>query len=154
MCQIIDCTALDAAPMATLAHQTHQDSWTAEACAELLKSPHTISLKLERTLKNLPKKSIVEGFILGRVLGDDVEILCFAIHPLRQGEGLGSQLLQYFENRSQEKGAQTIFLEVRQENHRAISFYTLKNYDSYGMRKNYYQKPTADAVLMKKNIKV
>ena len=51
------------------------------------------------------------------------------------------------------EGAEEIFLEVRPSNHGARSLYEKLGFQILGVRKNYYQSPVEDALIMGKNLK-
>ena len=46
-----------------------------------------------------------------------------------------------------EKGAASVYLEVRASNAPAIALYTSLGFKEYGVRKNYYTSPREDAAL-------
>lgn len=50
--------------------------------------------------------------------------------------------------RAHQKGAQRIFLEVRSRNDPAIGLYQKQGFRTIGTRKNYYQYPQDDALVM------
>ncbi|MBB3169470.1 ribosomal protein S18-alanine N-acetyltransferase [Simiduia aestuariiviva] len=81
------------------------------------------------------------GFYIASMGGGDAELLDIAIHPSQRGRGLADllmgDLIQWAE-----KKAETVFLEVRISNHKAISVYQRHDFIEVGERPNYY--PTAN----------
>lgn len=71
-------------------------------------------------------------------------IYSLAVDPDYHDKGIGSRLLKAVENMSTE-----IRLEVREDNHHAISFYTRHGYKVFGRIRNYY-KDGATALRMHK----
>lgn len=69
----------------------------------------------------------------------------------RQGQGIGRQLMQALIGKSQEKGVTQLYLEVRKSNQRAISLYQSLGFHQVAIRKNYYESPIEDGILMKRN---
>jgi [ribosomal protein S18]-alanine N-acetyltransferase len=60
---------------------------------------------------------------------------------------LGTQLLRYLLKEVRQKGAQTVFLEVRESNRAAFALYRKCGFQQSGRRKAYYRQPTEDAIL-------
>ena len=53
--------------------------------------------------------------------------------------------------KGEKNGIVAFTLEVRESNHAAIALYEKFNFINAGVRKNYYEKPTENAVIMWKN---
>ena len=98
-------------------------------------------------------KSSEAGFILGRVIADESELLTLAIDPAKQRQGHGKRLLAAFENESRKHGAKQAFLEVAASNIAARTLYERAGYRESGRRAGYYKPPEGekiDAILMRK----
>jgi ribosomal-protein-alanine acetyltransferase len=93
------------------------------------------------------QKKIV-GMIAWRSLGDEVEILDFAVHPNHRRQGNASFLLKNFIQYLSQSAAQKIFLEVRESNAAAIALYKKFGFQISGRRPNYYRDPEENALLM------
>lgn len=94
------------------------------------------------------------GFLLARPITSEnlYEILNIAILPQYQDRAIGAGLLtEFFDSLSAE--FEHIWLEVREGNTKAISFYRKFGFEVVGTRKNFYSNPTENALLMKKEIK-
>lgn len=79
------------------------------------------------------------GFACTRTDDDtEAEIDYIAIAKEEEGKGLASQFLQEVLADLKEKKIQKIFLEVRNKNTRAISFYERNGFQQYRIRKHYY----------------
>lgn len=98
----------------------------------------------------------VHGFILGRVIAGEAEILTFAVDPTARRQGHGAALLASYHASAQKMSAADSFLEVSAENQAAIGLYLRAGYQKSGQRKNYYTAPNGtkiDAILMSMPIK-
>lgn len=62
-----------------------------------------------------------------------VEIACLATHPKFQGKGVMSTLMKELKTQFQE-----VWLEVHEQNKKAIDFYKLQEFQEVGFRKKYY----------------
>ena len=79
---------------------------------------------------------------------DEGYILNVAVRPDCRRQGVAGQLLQVFLDFA--KGNQLAFLtlEVRASNYPAIALYGSRGFRGVGRRKNYYEHPKEDAVIM------
>jgi len=75
--------------------------------------------------------------ILSIAVGE-AHILNVCIDPNKQGQGFGQMFLQELFQIAKEKGAESIFLEVRPTNKNAIALYEKLGFTQIGRRKNYY----------------
>jgi ribosomal-protein-alanine N-acetyltransferase len=90
------------------------------------------------------------GFLVARIIGDEAEILNTAVDPAHRRKGVGSALLSEAISAAQAYNAKAIYLEVRESNHAAISFYVKHGFRKTAERRGYYSSPTENAVVMKK----
>ena len=87
-----------------------------------------------------------EGFLLGRVIAGEAELLTLAVRPDARRLGSGRRLLQQFLAQAQARGASDIFLEVAADNAAAIALYESAGFQRSGLRRGYYHNPTGAAV--------
>nr|WP_307992269.1 ribosomal protein S18-alanine N-acetyltransferase [uncultured Niameybacter sp.] len=93
-----------------------------------------------------------DGQVLGYaglwdVVGEG-QITNIAVRPSGRRKGIGKKLVEGLMAYGKEKGLEVLILEVRQSNEAAIKLYTGAGFKDIGKRKNYYTKPTEDAILM------
>ncbi len=88
------------------------------------------------------------GFIVARLIGDELHVNNVAVRPEFRGRGLGSRLLQTTLAQGRLREAKVAQLEVRAKNNAAQSLYERCGFAVVGRRKNYYRNPTEDALLM------
>lgn len=87
------------------------------------------------------------GYIHYQVFAQEGEILNLAVDPKAQGKNLGSLLIEAM---WQKEEMQRCFLEVRWSNKKAQAVYQKQGFQKIGTRKNYYQNPKEDAILMER----
>src|SRR3989338_8118746 len=80
------------------------------------------------------------GFILARVLGDEAEILTFAVCPEFQRAGTGRFLLCELMDFLISVGCGKVFLEVAVDNLGAIALYQSLDFIIVGTRPDYYKR--------------
>ncbi|MFQ9696265.1 MAG: GNAT family N-acetyltransferase, partial [Zhenhengia sp.] len=62
--------------------------------------------------------------------------------------GIGKAIIEALVDYSKSRKLEVLLLEVRESNEPAKSLYSLNGFKEIGKRKNYYTKPTEDALLM------
>ena len=88
------------------------------------------------------------GFIVARVIADELHVNNVAVRPEFRGRGLGSTMLQTTLDAARQRNAKMAQLEVRANNQAAQGLYRRCGFEMVGRRKNYYRNPTEDAILM------
>ena len=78
------------------------------------------------------------GYIVFRIIIDEIELLNVSISSNCQRQGLGAQLLKTLINEAQSLRKNKIFLEVRRSNFSAIQLYENNGFKMVGIRKEYY----------------
>lgn len=92
------------------------------------------------------KGSSIFGFIIDLRIDGEINILNIAIDKFHQKRGHGSNMLLDYLRIIPEKS--TIFLEVNENNNKAISIYKKHCFKKINKRKSYY-KDGSDAIIMK-----
>ena len=93
----------------------------------------------------------LRGFIMIHSVLDEATIMNFAIDPLFWRQGLATQLLEHTIEMLTAKGVKNIFLEVRLSNLAAKKLYQKLDIKPLGLRKDYYQDPREDALVLVRN---
>ena len=94
----------------------------------------------------------VSGYIGVIEICGEADITNVAVHPDFRRLGIGRKLLDTAEEEAVSRSCESITLEVRESNGAAISLYSGNGYKQIGIRKNFYEKPTENAVLMTKQL--
>jgi len=110
-----------------------------------LSSPRRIALVAVH--EHRQTHSVICGFVLARVAGDDCELENIFVSREDQHRGLGSQLVQSLATAARNHSASRIFLEVRESNTAARALYEKSGLVITGRRLNYYTDPIEHAVL-------
>jgi ribosomal-protein-alanine acetyltransferase len=88
------------------------------------------------------------GFLIGRAVADEFEILNMAVEQAHRRRGIANQLVKVAIEWSGSAGARTAHLEVRASNSAALSLYGRNGFVPSGRRARYYQNPVEDAILL------
>ena len=92
----------------------------------------------------------VAGYAGLQVILDEGYITNVAVRPECRRNGIAGKLLQVFLDFGQANHLAFLTLEVRASNYDAIALYGSRGFRSVGRRKNYYEHPREDAVIMTK----
>jgi len=115
-------------------------NWSGQALTEFMLLPEALALISERG-------GMPTGFILGRMMADEAEILNLAVCEEYRRQGEGRALLVELLRRFAESGVSRVFLEVRESNRGAIEFYERMGFRRSGRREGYYREPQEAALV-------
>ncbi len=90
----------------------------------------------------------VVGYAGVQVILDEGYITNVAVRPDCRRRGVAAQLLKVFLDFAQGNKLAFLTLEVRESNHAAIILYGRHGFRSVGRRRNYYEHPREDAIIM------
>lgn len=90
----------------------------------------------------------VAGYIGCYCIAGAGEITNVAVKASHRRKGIGGKLLQKLYEEGISLDTQEYFLEVRESNEAAIGLYLRQGFVKEGIRKNFYEKPVENAVIM------
>ncbi len=122
-------------------HECFSVPWTETGFFTFLIRDDTLFLVAEEDEKILGYCGIV-------MVMDEGDITNVAVTSSMRNLGIGKMLLEKLFEETLARGVQKIFLEVRQSNAGAIHLYEKMGFVVTGRRKNYYEAPREDAILM------
>ena len=97
-----------------------------------------------------------EGEILGYCgfiyVLDEAEIPNVCVKETARQQGVGTKIMQRLLEEAKQLGITVLYLEVRKSNTAARRLYESLGFTMNGIRKNFYERPTEDAVLMSKTL--
>lgn len=91
------------------------------------------------------------GFIIFSIIYEKAEIIDIAVSIEQQRQSIGTKLIDAFFNECINKKCDSITLEVRISNEKAISFYEKNGFKKISIRKGYYH-DGEDALIMMKMV--
>lgn len=95
------------------------------------------------------------GFLLGRAVAGEAELLTLAVAPEARRLGLGRKLVARFVYQAQVRGAVRAFLEVKADNAPALALYESAGFARAGLRRDYYRDPDgtrSDALVLAREL--
>ncbi|MCC7221301.1 MAG: ribosomal protein S18-alanine N-acetyltransferase [Candidatus Contendobacter sp.] len=96
----------------------------------------------------------IQGYGILSAAAGEAHILNLCIREELQGRGLARQVLDHLLDLAYSVQTQTVFLEVRPSNHRAVRLYSAAGFCEIGLRIGYYPaaKGKEDALVMAKEL--
>ena len=95
------------------------------------------------------------GFLLGRAVAGEAELLTIAVAPESRRLGLGRRLVSRFLYQARLRQADRAFLEVSAQNPAAIALYESAGFTPAGRRTGYYRTPEGiriDALILARDL--
>ena len=140
--RIVPMTAEHLDQVAALEQRCFPDPW----------SRNLLSMELENDLAAwlvaLDAAGNVAGYAGLQVVLDEGTITNIAVRPDCRRQGVASRLLQVFLDFARGNHLAFVTLEVRASNYDAIALYGSRGFRSVGRRRNYYESPREDALIM------
>ena len=123
------------------------ESWSADSYrAELADAGSRYYIALEDADRKLL------GWAGLLVAADQAEILTVGVATAAQRRGLARRMLAALYAEAIRRGAREVFLEVRVDNHPAISLYESEGFARIGTRRGYYENGRVDAAVMRRGL--
>lgn len=132
----------DVAAAAALEAVCFSEPWSEQAFLDALKQPEALMLVAEK------EQQSPVGYCGMYLSMDEAEITNVAVQPECRKQGIGDAILGAAFAEAQKRGVQKIYLEVRESNTPAQKLYEKHGFESCGIRKNFYRKPTEHAIVM------
>jgi len=139
---IVPMTADHLDEIAALERVCFTDPWSRNMLAEELDNA------LSAFLAALDGAGKVIGYAGLQVVLDEGYILNVAVAPEHSRQGVAGKLLQVFLDFAKGNRLSFLTLEVRASNYAAISLYGSRGFRGVGRRRNYYEHPKEDAIIM------
>jgi ribosomal-protein-alanine N-acetyltransferase len=147
---VIDAAQPHAAAISDLHGRLFDPGWSAASILQMLQDKGSVSL----VACTGPAGDLV-GFILGRCVADEAEILTVGVAASSCRRGVGGRLLTEWLHRVERAGASRAFLEVASDNAAALALYRRHGFAEAGRRPGYYtrpQRPPCDALLLAREL--
>ena len=139
---IIPMTADHLDQVAEIEQICFSDPWSRRMLSEHLEN------ECAATLVALSENGTVLGYAGLLVVLDEGYITNVAVRPEYRRQGIAGELLAVFHRFAEGNKMAFLTLEVRDSNASARALYTKHGFKEVGVRKNYYDHPKEDAIIM------
>jgi [ribosomal protein S18]-alanine N-acetyltransferase len=140
-------TEHDLVEVCAIEEMTELSAWGWDAYHAEMQSPIDTIMLVAR-IKSASCEYGIAGFIVARLIADELHVNNVAVRSEFRGQGLGSALLRTSLEQARQRCAKVAQLEVRAANEAAQRLYRSCGFKVVGRRRNYYRAPTEDALLM------
>ena len=120
--------------------------WSRNLFLSEFRSPGVSTLLVSLAADTPPRT--VTGYLIFWLVEDEMHILNLAVAPAYRRRGIARQLVLDAIKHAYAKGARRAFLEVRASNTAAQKLYSNLGFTGSFVRKDYYDSPIEDAVIM------
>jgi len=141
-CRIRRGTPADAPALVAIERRAFADPWSEPSFRESLSAAWSFGLVAETDDE-------IVGYLIAREAGGSGEILNLAVDPPHRRTGVGRTLLDAGLAALHRRGAEEIFLEVRESNLAAQALYLGAGFRPVGQRAGYYRNPLEDALVLR-----
>lgn len=135
----------DIAYIAGLEAKTFTDAWTEKSVQETFEQAQAFVTVAEDDGR-------FAGYCIIYYVMDEAEIARIAVSESARRQGIGKGLLDYTCECCREKKIERLLLDVRESNEGAIAFYEKYGFQTDGIRKDFYDMPKENAVLMSRSL--
>lgn len=132
--------------LATLHAQAFDKAWSAAEIAKMLENQAVFAL--------LAQDDEPQGFVMVWAAAGDGEILTLAVAPSARRRGIGVALVEAASAAALLRGADSMHLEVAENNEAARALYAKLGYAEAGRRRDYYATADGwiDAIVMRRDL--
>lgn len=141
----------DADELAALHALAFRHGWPTTEMEALIADP-TVTTIVAREGRN-PFTRRPVGFVMVRAAADEAEVLTVAVAPAKRGRGIGRLMMDEMMRRLYFMRIASLFLEVDEGNGPALGLYKRLGFREVGHRANYYAGGTANALVMRADLK-
>ena len=117
--------------------------WSEAEISDLLAAPHVFAV------------TEPAGFLIGRAVAGEAELLTVAVDPAARRQGTGARLMAAFLAEARVRNAESVFLEVAADNAAARALYSAAGFQPAGVRRGYYRTPQGqpvDALVLRRGL--
>lgn len=142
---ILKSTPDDIQKIKAIEEASFTDAWSEKAIEEEISGATAFCVSAS-------EDGALTGYAFLRVIAPEAEITRIAVAPEKRGRHTADLLMRFLFSEAEKRNADTVFLEVREDNVPARRLYEKHGFLPYGVRKKYYD-GTCDAVLYKKEMR-
>lgn len=139
--EIVEMKPEDVPEVAAIERSIFSQPWSEKGFSDSLRSSDTLYFVAKEQGQILGYCGLLQSF-------DEADITNVAVHPAARGKGIAYEMLRCLMEQGKIRGIERFTLEVRVSNEAAIHVYEKLGFASVGIRKNFYDMPREDAMIM------
>ncbi|HET9011903.1 MAG TPA: ribosomal protein S18-alanine N-acetyltransferase [Gemmatimonadaceae bacterium] len=153
------CVPTDLERVASIERASFSDPWSFETFSAALALRHLRFLVAEEGGRGRGAQGLagggmppLVGYVVALVMADEGEIADVAVAPAARRRGVARVLMERMTAELMEEGVRALYLEVRESNVAARALYESLGFAQVGRRRGYYQHPSEDALLLRRDL--
>lgn len=149
------CAPADLVAVANIERDSFSDPWSFETFSATLALRHMrflVAVEVAPGVERGGGGRCLVGYVVALVMGDEGEVADVAVAPYARRRGVARLLLERMSADVMEGGVRALYLEVRESNRAARALYDSLGFAQVGRRRGYYQHPTEDALLLRRDL--
>ncbi|HEX6308904.1 MAG TPA: ribosomal protein S18-alanine N-acetyltransferase [Longimicrobiales bacterium] len=143
--QLRDMTSTDVPSVVAIERAAYTMPWTEATFRGLLR-------RRDAEMVTADAGGTVVGYAAFWCVVDQGELGNVAVTTAWRGAGIGGRLVEEVLRRAARRGVREVFLEVRPTNTVARRLYEQLGFRPVGRRRNYYQRPVEDAIVLRRAV--
>ena len=138
---------VDVPMIAQLEKAAFSDPWSAASFESVMNEPAAYFAVARAASER------ILGYVVAWFAADEGEIANLAVREPTRRQGIGASLLDAALTEGRRRGAQNMYLEVRESNTAARRLYASRGFEEMGRRRGYYKRPAEDAIVLRLEMK-
>lgn len=131
----------DSAQVADIEKKNFSVPWSEKSFLEAIEKENNIYIVAE-------ENGCVLGYVGGWSIFGELNITNVCVDQQYRRSGIAERLMQHIIDEARKNNCDIFFLEVRESNEAAIGLYEKMNFKKIGVRKNFYEKPVENGIVM------
>jgi ribosomal-protein-alanine N-acetyltransferase len=142
---IVPATMVHGNVISVLHGASFDEGWSPFTVRQVLNMPGAFGLVAVSEGHSVPEPDLA-GFVLARAAAGECEILSIAVGEAWRGLGIGRSLMEAAIAAARAAGAESLFLEVAEDNEAAQALYRGFGFAPVGRRRDYYKRANGPPV--------
>ena len=134
-------TEEDVSKAAVLEASCFSMPWSEQSFLDAVRNTNTLYLAAEEDGRFVGMCGLWQSF-------EEADVMNVAVEESCRGRGIAAMLMEELIRLGKERGIEAFLLEVRSSNQPAIRLYEKCGFVTEGVRKNFYEMPREDALIM------
>lgn len=140
----------DLASLLSLERESYSHPWTPKHFRDSLASTGAFCVVLRARAPESREAASIVAYCMAQIVLDELHVHNLLVRPGERSRGVGRRLLRIILEVAAGRGARVALLEVRQSNWPALQLYRSLGFEAVALRRDYYERPREDAVMLRK----
>ena len=140
----------DLASLLSLERESYTHPWTPRHFRDALAATGALCVVLRTRPSGDHEDASIVAYCIAQIVVDELHVHNLLVRPEERSRRVGRRLLRIILEVAAGRGARVALLEVRQSNWPALQLYRSLGFEAVALRRDYYERPREDAVVLRK----